>query len=146
MASSAGTNSSATVQHRQPLASSTMFSSGQAAIPAAFENFAVDADVAELVDDDGEPAALCIRQHMADQRGLAGAEETGDDGAGHAGERDVHSIVLLKSEHRRHAGDQAALERLGPAAPRHQAIGRAGEQARAFDQRRPMATSSRPNT
>ena len=33
MASSAGTNSSATVQHRQPLASSTMFSSGQAALP-----------------------------------------------------------------------------------------------------------------
>ena len=60
-------------------------------IPAAFENLAVDADVAELVDDDGEPAALCIRQDMADQRGLPGAEETGDDGAGHAGERNGHS-------------------------------------------------------
>ena len=33
MASSAGTNSSATVQQRQPLASSTMFSSGQAESP-----------------------------------------------------------------------------------------------------------------
>ena len=60
-------------------------------IAAAFEDLAVDADVAELVDDDGEPAALRIRQDMADQRRLAGAEEAGDDGAGHAGERDGHS-------------------------------------------------------
>ena len=29
-------------------------------VAAAFENFAVDADIAELVDDDGEPAALRI--------------------------------------------------------------------------------------
>ena len=55
-------------------------------VAAAFEDFAVDADIAELVDDDGEAAALRIGEHVADQRGLAGAEEAGDDGAGDAGE------------------------------------------------------------
>ena len=63
-----------------------MFSSGHAASPQPFEDFAVDADVAELVDDDGEPAALRVREHVADQRRLAGAEEAGDDGAGNARE------------------------------------------------------------
>ncbi len=61
-------------------------------VAAAFEDLAVDADVAELVDDDGEPAALRIRQHVADQRRLSGAEKAGDDGAGHAGERNGHSM------------------------------------------------------
>ena len=60
-------------------------------VAAALEDLAVDADVAELVDDDGEPAALRIRQHMADQRRLSRAEKAGDDGAGHARERSGHS-------------------------------------------------------
>ncbi len=47
--SSAGTKSSATVQQRQPLASSTMFSSGQVSMPQTLQDVAVDADVAELV-------------------------------------------------------------------------------------------------
>ena len=62
-------------------------------IAAAFEDFAVDADIAELVDDDGEPAAVGIGQHVADQRRLAGAEKAGDDGAGDARERAGHSSV-----------------------------------------------------
>ena len=39
----------------------------------------VDADAAELVDDDGGAFALRRRQEAAHQRGLAGAEEAGDD-------------------------------------------------------------------
>ena len=91
-------------------------------VAAALEDLAVDADVAEFVDDDGEPAALRIREHVADQRGLSRAEKAGDDGAGHARERSGHSRSLLRKSMRRHAGDQPALERVRPAAPRHQAV------------------------
>jgi len=62
-------------------------------VAAALEQLAVDADVAELVDDHREPAARHIGEHVADERGLAGAEEAGDDGAGHARKRCAHSTV-----------------------------------------------------
>ena len=52
---------------------------------AGFEDLAVDADVAELVDDEGEAAAVGVLQEVADQRRLAGAEKAGDDGAGNLG-------------------------------------------------------------
>ncbi len=60
-------------------------------IAAALEDFAVDAHVAELVDDDSEPPSVHVLQHMTDQGRLAGAEKAGDDGAGDAGERRGHS-------------------------------------------------------
>ena len=60
-------------------------------VAAAFEDFAVDADIAELVDDDGKAAALRVGDHVADERRLAGAEKAGDDGAGDARERAVHT-------------------------------------------------------
>ena len=63
---------------------------GAGGIAAAFENVAVDADIAELIDDDGEPAALRVSDHVANERGFAGAEKAGDDGAGNARERAVH--------------------------------------------------------
>ena len=53
---------------------------------AALQDLAVDADIAELVDDHGEPAPAGILQHVADQRRLAGAEKAGDDRAGHLGD------------------------------------------------------------
>ncbi len=62
-------------------------------VAAALEDFAVDADIAEFVDDHGEAAALRVGEHVADQRRLAGAEKAGDDGAGNAAEarkRAVH--------------------------------------------------------
>ena len=59
-------------------------------IAAALEEFAVDPDIAELVDDDGELLALRIGEHMADEGGLAGAQKAGDDRAGHALERSIH--------------------------------------------------------
>ncbi len=49
-------------------------------VAAAFEDFAVDADIAELVDDKGDPPPLGVLQEMADQGRLAGAEKAGDDG------------------------------------------------------------------
>src|SRR5579862_9707500 len=62
-------------------------------IAAAFEDFAVNADVAEFVDDDGEAARFGIGNEVADQRGFAGAEKAGDDSAGHARQFTVHTAV-----------------------------------------------------
>ncbi len=45
---------------------------------AAEKDLAVDAEVAELVDDEGEAAAARPADQMADQAGLAGAQEAGD--------------------------------------------------------------------
>ena len=55
-----------------------------------FENFlvriddevAIDADLAELVDDDGELLAVRLRQDAVEKGGLAGAEIAGQDGDG----------------------------------------------------------------
>ena len=49
---------------------------------AGFQDFAVDADVAEFVDDQREAPAARVLQQVADHRRLAGAEEAGDDGGG----------------------------------------------------------------
>ncbi len=57
---------------------------GAGGIAAAFQDLAVDADIAELIDDDGEPPPVGVLEHMADQRRLARAEKAGDDGAGDA--------------------------------------------------------------
>src|SRR5580658_5750981 len=65
-------------------------------VAAALENFAVDADVAEFIDDDGEAAALRIGQHVTDQRRLAGAEKAGYDGAGNARKRTGHASTSSK--------------------------------------------------
>ncbi len=51
-----------------------------AALQRLAEDLAVDADVAELVDDQREAASFGGRQNMADQCRFAGAEEAGDDG------------------------------------------------------------------
>ena len=55
---------------------------GAAPYAAAEQQFAIDAEVAELVDDHRQPAALRLGQQVTDQRRLAGAEEAGDDGGG----------------------------------------------------------------
>ena len=61
-------------------------------IAAALEDLAVDADIAELVDDHREPPTVGVGQHVADQRRLARAEKAGDDGAGDARKRRTHSL------------------------------------------------------
>src|SRR5262249_8282743 len=55
---------------------------GAALDAAAFDDGPVDAQVAELVDDQRQLAAVGRLQQMADESGLAGAEEAGDDGRG----------------------------------------------------------------
>ena len=55
-------------------------------VRAALDEIAVDADVAEFVDDEREPPSAGIGHEMADQRRLAGAEKAGDDGDGRLGE------------------------------------------------------------
>ena len=72
-ASMAGMKSSATVQHRQPFASSTMFSSGQLSMPQDSEERPIYADIAEFVDDQSETAPRGVFQHVADEGRLAGA-------------------------------------------------------------------------
>ena len=51
-------------------------------VAAAGEDFVVDAEIAELVDDERDALAPGVRKEVPDQRGLAGAEEAGDDGDG----------------------------------------------------------------
>ncbi|QTK80220.1 hypothetical protein AT6N2_C2642 [Agrobacterium tumefaciens] len=57
---------------------------GAAFNAAAFKDFAVNADVAELVDDDGEPLAVKFFEKAAQQRGFASPQKAGNDGAGNA--------------------------------------------------------------
>jgi hypothetical protein len=45
----------------------------------------VDADLAELVDDDGVALAVVLREDAVEQRGLAGAEIAGEHGDGDLG-------------------------------------------------------------
>src|SRR6185312_16932516 len=68
---------------------------------AILDEIAVDADVAEFVDDERKAPAARVRQEMADQRRLAGAEKAGDDGDGRLGEH--RGANLLKSKQCRRA-------------------------------------------
>src|SRR4029077_18686269 len=52
---------------------------------AALQNLAVDADVAEFIDDHRKAAPAGILEYMADERRLAGTEEARDDRAGNFG-------------------------------------------------------------
>ena len=60
----------------------------------------------ELVDQEGEPPAPAILDQMADQAGLAGAKEAGDDGRGNpcGHERSVPLFVL--HDERQPGGDE----------------------------------------
>ena len=64
---------------RSPWAAQQMqpFGELQHVLAGAGDEVAVDADLAELVDDDGDPAGVGRAQQAIDQRGLAGAEEAG---------------------------------------------------------------------
>ena len=49
---------------------------------AALDEGAVEAEIAELVDENGEAAPAGVLEEVAHQGGFAGTEESGDDGAG----------------------------------------------------------------
>ena len=70
------------MQQMQPLDSSMMSSCAAGFPSASAQHFAVDAEIAELVDDQRDSAAMRSGQEIADQRRLAGAEKAGDDGGG----------------------------------------------------------------
>ena len=88
---------------------------------AAPQDFAVDADAAELVDDDGEPLAARGLEQMAHERGFAGAEEAGDDGRGDAGSVGHSAASLAGSKGCGEAGDHARLQRGGTPGRKHHA-------------------------
>ena len=58
---------------------------GAAFDAAASQHLTIDADAAELIDDDGEPLAPRRLEQMAEKRGFSCAEKAGDDGRGDAG-------------------------------------------------------------
>ena len=66
--------SSATVQQMQPLASSIRSSSRQSAT-ASLQHFAIDAEVAEFIDDEGSATAIGMGQQMAEEGGPSGLEK-----------------------------------------------------------------------
>ncbi len=140
MASSAGTNSSATVQHRQPLASSTMFSSGQALSPQPLRispSMPMSPNSLTMTASRRPPAFASTwrisvvlpapRKPVTMVQGTRVSLSVIQSSPGKS--------VLSKKIGRRRARDEAALERLGPAAPRHHAVGRMGEQPGALDER-----------
>ena len=49
------------------------------AVLARFDEFVVEPDLAELIDDDGGPRELRLAQQMAQHGRLAAAEEPGED-------------------------------------------------------------------
>ncbi len=74
---------------------------------AAFQDLAIDAHIAEFIDDHGQLPPAGILQKVADERGLACPEEAGDDGTGHAG----NAGHILSSQKER-GGTRAIMPRL----------------------------------
>ncbi|MOA00411.1 hypothetical protein D3C78_1197700 [compost metagenome] len=80
-------------------AASLFFSAADAAL---LEDFTIDAEFAELVDDDCDAAALGVVEHVPEQSGLARAEKAGDDGDGEFGQ--CFHVALPLAGWRGHAG------------------------------------------
>ena len=74
------------------------------AVAAIGEQRAVEAHVAELVDDDGDAPAAGAGDQVADERRLAGAEEAGDDGGGDAGGHACAGLSNRPTCHAREGG------------------------------------------
>ena len=55
---------------------------GAGLVAAAFQDAAIDAEIAEFIDDQRDALAVRVFQQVADQGRLAGAEKAGDDGGG----------------------------------------------------------------
>ncbi len=51
-------------------------------MPQDLQDRAVDAEIAELVDDEREPPPARVFERVPDERGFAGAEKASDDGDG----------------------------------------------------------------
>ena len=93
---------------------------GAGGVAATFENLAVDADIAEFIDNDCKPTALGIGQNVTDQGRFAGAKKARNDSAGDArepcGESVIHGSLSTKSN----GGTRAIKARLRISGrPRH---------------------------
>ena len=99
-------------------------------VAAAFEDLAVDADVAELIDDHRQAAPAGVGKDVADQRSLPGAEKAGDDRAWDArkGRRRGHSLCSEKSN----GGTRAMSPRLSASGRPRQGIRPSAEPASSF--------------
>ena len=47
---------------------------------AAFQHFAIHAQITKFIDDKRNTSAICCHQHIADQCGFAGTQKSGDNG------------------------------------------------------------------
>ena len=81
---------------------------------AVLQDFAVHADIAEFIDDKRQPPAARVGQHMADQRGLAGAEEAGDDGDGNFREAHGSGSGRAPGESNRHPAERPNRDESAP--------------------------------
>ena len=54
-------------------------------IAAAFQDVAIDPKIAKFIDDQRNPLALCVLQHVADERRFASAEKASDNCCGDLG-------------------------------------------------------------
>ena len=88
-------------------------------MPQDLQDRAVDAEIAELVDDEREPPPARVFERVADQRGFAGAEKAGDYGDGNL--RGDHAV--RSGGQGRNAGEHTAPHDFGPLAPRGHALG-----------------------
>lgn len=70
---------------------------------AGVEEEGVDVGVGELVDEDGEAEVTAVVDEVLEERGLAAAEESGDEGAAHAAAGEaaaaVEHAVLKRRRH-----------------------------------------------
>ncbi len=87
---------------------------GAGLVAAALEDIAIHAQIAELVDDQGDAPPARVLQHMADQCGFARAKKAGDNGCGNfLGHGGLHQCEIWQA-------------REGGPAPRPYLRGRAG--------------------
>ena len=142
--SSAGTKSSATVQQMQPLASSTMFSSGQLAMPQPFRISP------SMPTSPNSLTRIASRRPPAFSRTcrisvvLPAPRKPVTTVQGTRGR--ARSWQVLQDVGMRDAGDEPALQRFGAAPERHEAVGRLGEEPGAGHEVGAAAVPSPPNT
>ena len=86
------TRSARSVQHTHPFCSSTSPGSSRSSAGVADQG-AVDVERRDVVDDDGDAKVSGVLHDALEQRGLTGAEESGEEGHG---DRGLHGHVWLK--------------------------------------------------
>ena len=86
------TRSARSVQHTHPFCSSTSPGSSRSSAGVADQG-AVDVERRDVVDDDGDAKVSGVLHDALEQRGLTGAEESGEEGHG---DRGLHGHVVAQ--------------------------------------------------